>query len=72
DLYGASDRSSYLTSIPATEDAENLEADNEFSRRLPSYTGPKSIMKEIPSAENDAGDSGLPQSRRIIDREDDY
>ncbi|GAU24108.1 hypothetical protein TSUD_389020 [Trifolium subterraneum] len=71
DLYGASDRSSYLTSIPASEDAENLEADNEFSRRLPSYTGPRSIMKEIPSAEIE-GDSGLPQSRRIIDREDDY
>ncbi|KAK2393235.1 splicing factor 3B subunit [Trifolium repens] len=73
DLYGASDRSSYLTSIPASEDAENLEADNEFSRRLPSYTGPRSIMNEIPSAESDAGGSGLnQQSRRIIDREDDY
>ncbi|MCI53070.1 splicing factor 3B subunit 1-like, partial [Trifolium medium] len=57
----------YLTSVPASEDAENIEADNEFSRRLPSYTGPRSIMNEIPSAESDAGDSGLPQSRRIIE-----
>ncbi|MCI98263.1 splicing factor 3B subunit 1-like, partial [Trifolium medium] len=30
ELYGASDRSSYLTSVPASEDAENIEADNEF------------------------------------------
>ncbi|CAK8563927.1 unnamed protein product [Lathyrus sativus] len=72
DLYGASDKDSYLTSIPATEYDENLDADNEAARRMPSYTAPKSILKDMPSAGNDAEETRFGKPQRIIDREDDY
>lgn len=72
DLYGGSDKDSYLTSIPANEDDENLDAnENDVPRRLASYTAPKSILKDMPSADNDA-DAGFRKPSRIIDREDDY
>ncbi|CAI8610927.1 unnamed protein product [Vicia faba] len=72
DLYGASDKDSYLTSIPATEYDENLDADNEAARRMPSYTAPKSVLKHMPSVANDSEDIGFRKPQRIIDREDDY
>ncbi|XP_004485595.1 uncharacterized protein [Cicer arietinum] len=73
DLYGASDKGSYHTSIPANEDEENPDAmENEAVRKISSITGHKSVLKDIPSADNDAADSGFRKPQRIIDREDDY
>lgn len=73
DLYGGSDRDSYLTSIPANEDEENLDAmDNEVARKLASYTAPKSLLKEMPSSTENNADLGFRQPQKIIDREDDY
>lgn len=75
DLYGGSDKNSYLTSIPANEDDENLDAiDNEVARKLASYTAPKSLLKEMPGAAASDGDAdmGFRKPQRIIDREDDY
>ncbi|TKY71845.1 Splicing factor 3B subunit 1 [Spatholobus suberectus] len=73
DLYGGSDKDSYLTSIPASEDDENLDAmDNEVARKLASYTAPKSILKDMPSAAESDADAGFRKPQRIIDREDDY
>ncbi|KAK7302947.1 hypothetical protein RJT34_13844 [Clitoria ternatea] len=73
DLYGGSDKDSYLTSIPANEDEENLDAiDNEVARKLASYTAPKSLLKEMPSGADSDADMGFRKPQRIIDREDDY
>uniref|UniRef100_A0A368UH41 TOG domain-containing protein n=1 Tax=Glycine max TaxID=3847 RepID=A0A368UH41_SOYBN len=73
DLYGGSDKGSYLTSIPANEDDENLDAmDNEVARKLASYTAPKSLLKDMPSAPDSDNDIGFRKPQRIIDREDDY
>ncbi|KAK7332046.1 hypothetical protein VNO80_28793 [Phaseolus coccineus] len=73
DLYGGSDKDSYLTSIPANEDDENLDAmDNEVARKLASYTAPKSLLKDMPSAPESDADIGFRKPQRIIDREDDY
>ncbi|KAK7412454.1 hypothetical protein VNO78_03916 [Psophocarpus tetragonolobus] len=73
DLYGGSDKDSYLTSIPANEDDENLDAiDNEVARKLASYTAPKSLLKDMPSAPDSDNDIGFRKPQRIIDREDDY
>ncbi|KAL2340581.1 hypothetical protein Fmac_008521 [Flemingia macrophylla] len=73
DLYGGSDKDSYLTSIPANEDDENLDAiDNEVARKLASYTAPKSLLKDMPSAPESDADVGFRKPQRIIDREDDY
>ncbi|XP_057429488.1 uncharacterized protein LOC130722689 [Lotus japonicus] len=73
DLYGASDRDAYHTSIPANDDDDNLDAiDNEVARKLASYTAPKSLLKDMPSAPETDADLGFRKSQRIIDREDDY
>ncbi|XP_027356122.1 splicing factor 3B subunit 1 isoform X1 [Abrus precatorius] len=73
DLYGGSDKGSYLTSIPANEDDDNLDAiDNEVARKLASYTAPKSLLKDMPSAADSEADNGFRRPQRIIDREDDY
>ncbi|XP_040997990.1 splicing factor 3B subunit 1-like [Juglans microcarpa x Juglans regia] len=78
DLYGVNDRDSYVTSIPVTDDDENLDSiDNEVARKLASYTAPKSLLKEMPrgaGAEDDNDDAfgGFKKPQRIIDREDDY
>ncbi|CAL5183216.1 unnamed protein product [Lathyrus oleraceus] len=76
DLYGASDKDSYNTSIPANEDEENAEpVVNEAPRRIASITGPKSHFLDMPSADNDndvGGGIGFGKPQRIIDREDDY
>ena len=73
-LYCGSDKDSYLTSIPANKDQENLDAvNNEVARKLASYTAPKSLLKEMPGTVGD-GDAelGFRKPQRIIDREDDY
>ncbi|KAL5548011.1 hypothetical protein UlMin_003242 [Ulmus minor] len=76
DLYGGADKDSYVSSIPVTDDDENLDAmDNEVARKLASYTAPKSLMKEMPRGGDDedgGGDLGFKKSQRIIDREDPY
>ena len=73
DLYGGSDRDAYLTSIPANEDEENVDAmDNEVARKLASYTAPKSLLKEMPGSGDGDAELGFNKPRRIIDREDDY
>ncbi|KAJ1424460.1 TOG domain [Sesbania bispinosa] len=73
DLYGGSDKDAYLSSIPANEDEENLDTmDNEVARKLASYTAPKSLLKEMPSAADNDADMGFRKPQRIIDREDDY
>lgn len=73
DLYGGSDKDAYLTSIPANEDEENLDAmDNEVARKLASYTAPKSLMKDMPGVGDADADVGFRKPQRIIDREDDY
>ncbi|CAK8530312.1 unnamed protein product [Lathyrus sativus] len=75
DLYGASDKDSYNTSIPANEDEDNFEpVANEAPRRIASITGPKSHFIDMPSADNDevGGGIGFGKPQRIIDREDDY
>ncbi|CAI8591393.1 unnamed protein product [Vicia faba] len=75
DLYGASDKDSYNTSIPANEDEEILEPiGNEAPRRIASITGPKSHFIDMPSADNDGvgGGDGFRKPQSIIDREDEY
>ncbi|KAE9599335.1 hypothetical protein Lal_00044071 [Lupinus albus] len=75
DLYGASDKDSYLTSIPANEDDDNVDAmDNEVARKLASYTAPKSLLKEMPASTGSDADAemGFRKPSRIYDREDEY
>ncbi|KAL1289582.1 hypothetical protein HN51_057994 [Arachis hypogaea] len=73
DLYGGSDKGSYLTSIPANEDEENIDAmDNEVHRKLPSYTAPKSLLKEMPGGDDSDAGLGLRKPQKIIDREGEY
>lgn len=74
DLYGGTDRNEYVTSIPANDDDDAIAdgVDPELSRRLPSYTAPKSLLKEVPRADEDDNSLGFRQPGKIIDREDDY
>ncbi|CAI0410036.1 unnamed protein product [Linum tenue] len=72
DLYGGTDRDAYATSIPVNDDDDNDIGDNEAPRRLPSYTAPKSLLKEMPRGGDDEDDGGFKKPSRIIDREDDY
>ncbi|WCJ18776.1 Splicing factor 3B subunit 1 [Euphorbia peplus] len=72
DLYGASDKESYVTSIPVNDDEEIDVADNEVARKLASYTAPKSLLKEMPRGGDEMEDIGFKKPSRIIDREDDY
>ncbi|OIV96195.1 hypothetical protein TanjilG_14872 [Lupinus angustifolius] len=74
DLYGGTDKDSYLTSIPANEDDDNVDAiDNEVARKLASYTAPKSLLKDMTGSGADTdSDLGFRKPSRIIDREDDY
>ncbi|CAL0334354.1 unnamed protein product [Lupinus luteus] len=75
DLYGGSDKDSYLTSIPANEDDDNVDAmDNEVARKLASYTAPKSLLKEMPGSTGSDADAemGFRKPSRIYDREDEY
>ncbi|EEF36520.1 Splicing factor 3B subunit, putative [Ricinus communis] len=72
DLYGGTDRDSYVTSIPVNDDDDLDIGDNEVARKLASYTAPKSLLKEMPRGGDDDNDSGFKKPSRIIDREDDY
>ncbi|CAN0880602.1 Splicing factor 3B subunit 1 [Linum grandiflorum] len=73
DLYGGTDKDSYVTSIPVNDDEDIDIADNEVARKLASYTAPKSLLKELPRGGDDNDDDGgFKKPSRIIDREDDY
>ncbi|CAN1139501.1 Splicing factor 3B subunit 1 [Linum perenne] len=72
ELYGGTDKDSYVTSIPVNDDEDNDIADNEVARKLASYTAPKSLLKEMPRGGDDDDDGGFKKPSRIIDREDDY
>ncbi|KAL1336225.1 hypothetical protein HN51_030621 [Arachis hypogaea] len=73
DLYGGSDKGSYLTSIPANEDEENIDAmDNEVARKVASYTAPKSLLKEMPGGDDSDAGLGFRKPQKIIDREGEY
>ncbi|KAL4349474.1 hypothetical protein AHAS_Ahas10G0045600 [Arachis hypogaea] len=70
DLYGGSDKGSYLTSIPANEDGENIDAmDNEVARKVASYTAPKSLLKEMPGGDDSDAGLGFGKLQKITDRE---
>lgn len=75
DLYGGVDKDAYVSSIPSTDDDENIDAmDNEVARKLASFTAPKSLLKEMPrgGGDEDGDFGGIKKPQRIIDREDDY
>ncbi|XP_057738372.1 uncharacterized protein LOC130955516 [Arachis stenosperma] len=73
DLYGGSDKGSYLTSIPANEDEENIDAmDNEVARKVASYTVPKSLLKEMPGGDDSDAGLGFGKLQKITDREGEY
>lgn len=72
DLYGDTNREAYVSSIPATDDDENLDAvENDIARKMASYTAPKSLLKEMPRGGDADEDVGF-RKQKIIDREDDY
>ncbi|XP_062024324.1 uncharacterized protein LOC133740394 [Rosa rugosa] len=75
EFYGATNKSDYVSSIPVNDEDENLDPmDNDVVRRMASYTAPKSLLNDMPRG-GDADDddaSGMPKSKKIIDREDDY
>ncbi|GLT94370.1 hypothetical protein SLE2022_121140 [Rubroshorea leprosula] len=74
DLYGGTNKNEYVTSIPAN-DEEDANVDcmhSEFAHKLASYTAPKSLLKEVPRAEEDDNSLGFRQPAKIIEREDDY
>ncbi|XP_057718978.1 uncharacterized protein LOC130933398 [Arachis stenosperma] len=69
DLYGGSDKGSYLTSIPANEDEENIDAmDNEVPRKLASFTAPKSLLKEMPGGDDSDTGLGFRKPQKITDK----
>lgn len=74
DLYGGADKNEYVSSIPANDDDDtNVDGmDSEVARRLASFTAPKSLLKEVPRADEDDNALGFRQPAKIIDREDDY
>lgn len=72
DLYGGTDKNSYVSSIPVNEDEENMEAMSNEAARMPSYTAPKSITKEMPRGGDEDEDLGFKKTQRIYDREDEY
>ncbi|GLT26082.1 hypothetical protein SLA2020_011690 [Shorea laevis] len=74
DLYGGTDKNEYVTSIPANdeEDANVDGMHSEFAHKLASYTAPKSLLKEVPRAEEDDNLLGFRRPAKIIERENDY
>ncbi|XP_015893476.3 uncharacterized protein LOC107427607 [Ziziphus jujuba] len=73
DLYGDTNREAYVSSIPATDDDENLDAvENDIARKMASYTAPKSLLKDAPRGGDADEDVGFNRPKKIIDREDEY
>ncbi|RVW15822.1 hypothetical protein CK203_073150 [Vitis vinifera] len=52
ELYGGTNKfEDYVSSIPVNDEEENVDAmDPGLGRRLPSYTAPASLLKEMPEA----------------------
>ncbi|CBI32870.3 unnamed protein product, partial [Vitis vinifera] len=74
ELYGGTNKfEDYVSSIPVNDEEENVDAmDPGLGRRLPSYTAPASLLKEMPRGGVEEDDMGFKKPQRIIDREDDY
>ncbi|KAL6218149.1 hypothetical protein ACLB2K_011365 [Fragaria x ananassa] len=73
EFYGGTDKADYVSSIPVNDEDDNLDpVENDVVRRLASYTAPKSLMNDMPRGGDDDEASGMPRSKKIIDREDDY
>ncbi|KAF9977275.1 Splicing factor 3B subunit 1 [Actinomortierella ambigua] len=82
DIYGSSDKSGYVDSLPMHDDDD--EDDDELAqkmrsttttRKLASYTAPKEIFDQMRSMDDEDDTdpfASRTQSRRIVDREDDY
>ncbi|KAJ3696270.1 hypothetical protein LUZ60_001647 [Juncus effusus] len=71
DLYGASGREGYVSSIPATDDEPEDDAAPLPVRRASSITGHNILMQDLPR-DSDEDSSGFQRPQRIIDREDEY
>ncbi|KAF9357370.1 Splicing factor 3B subunit 1 [Mortierella sp. NVP85] len=78
DIYGNGDKfEGYSTELPMDDDEEEDELSRKMaqqSRRPASYTAPKEVYAHLQSVDGDDTDpfAGRVESRRIIDREDDY
>ncbi|KAL6192277.1 hypothetical protein ACLB2K_038662 [Fragaria x ananassa] len=51
-----------------TEEDNLNPVENDVVRRMESYTAPKSLMNDMPRGGEDDEASGMPQSKKIIDR----
>ncbi|KAK9943941.1 hypothetical protein M0R45_009530 [Rubus argutus] len=71
EFYGGTNKADYVSSIPVNDEDENVD-DNELARKMASYTAPKSLMSDMPRGGDEDDGSGMPKSKKIIDREDDY
>ncbi|KAG0220546.1 splicing factor 3B subunit 1 [Mortierella sp. GBAus27b] len=78
DIYGNGDKfEGYSTELPMDDDEEEDELSKKMSqqnKRLSSYTAPKEAFAHLQSVDGDDTDpfAGRVESKRIIDREDDY
>ncbi|KAF9986669.1 Splicing factor 3B subunit 1 [Modicella reniformis] len=78
DIYGNGDKfEGYSTELPMDDDEEEDELSKKMSqqsKRLASYTAPKEAFAHLASVDGDDTDpfAGRVESKRIVDREDDY
>ena len=78
DIYGNGDKfEGYSTELPMDDDEEEDELSKKMaqqSKRPASYTAPKEVYAHLQSVDGDDTDpfAGRVESKRIIDREDDY
>eukprot|EP00898_Chlorokybus_atmophyticus_P003890 jgi/Chlat1/4501/Chrsp29S04438 len=72
DLYGGGDKEGYVASIAVGDGEEETETEQEVSRKLRSYTAPKSVLEDLPRGEVTDNELGFRKPARITDREDDY
>ncbi|KAG0313498.1 Splicing factor 3B subunit 1 [Dissophora globulifera] len=77
DIYGSGNKfEGYSTELPMDDDEEEDELSSRLAqsgKKLSSYTAPKEVFDHLASIEDDTDPfAGRSQSRRIIDREDDY
>eukprot|EP01094_Clydonella_sp_ATCC50884_P021871 TRINITY_DN4905_c3_g1_i3.p1 TRINITY_DN4905_c3_g1~~TRINITY_DN4905_c3_g1_i3.p1 ORF type:complete len:1207 (+),score=442.14 TRINITY_DN4905_c3_g1_i3:256-3876(+) len=71
DIYGGDEQ--YAMSIPTSEDAMEQEAEEVVRKKLPSFTAPEQIRRDVlQQSEDTSGDVFNQRSRRIADREDEY
>ena len=71
DIYGGKEE--YAMSIPTSMDEEEEEAESSVRAKLPSYTAPDQLRRDVlQEGGGDDGDVFDTRSRRIADREDEY